>query len=535
MATRSRRSEAFEQRQASKAQKARERAEAKGVPAMARHLREYFQGLAGRLEVTTAQALAAAEQAEVKAHPQQTTVKLFNLNVWPSGEDKKLFDLLKQDYVKLSAQAFDDVGSLIANTRGAGNVGSVSAAFSLDARNTKALLGKLAYQVKGINNETRWRLNRVVLNGIKEGLHPHDIAKNIISKTHEQYLGFGGQGITKSRAYTIARTETAHAYTWSSIAAYEKSGIVSKVVCHDAPDCGWIGHNGSELANGTHRTLQEASAHPTSHPNCVRAFSPAFGAEAPDARTRKGPPGKAPKTPAAQNPKDDIWKVQRDFSDLPGQSTYYGGGTHPLEQWSHQLFEGRTGGATQNKFNAAQHYQGFGYRTWNSLKRKDPKSQREVQYLSATEKAQHLQDIKVLEGYIDDMAPIPETVLVHRGMGSGTGLGFDRAMSPAQRASHAQSLVGSTQIEEGFMSTALDARASFSGVRLELIVPKGQKGLPMSNEALGYGGIGDAQKAMSEAELLLNTGTRYVIDKVEVTDLGYGGQQIKVFARVLPR
>lgn len=84
----------------------------------------------------------------------------------------------------------------------------------------------------------------------------------------------GVDGIDASRAMVIARTETAHAYTWSSGAAYRESGLVPDVVCLDSPDCGWDGHDDPELADGTIRTLDEMDEYPTSHPNCVRAFAP---------------------------------------------------------------------------------------------------------------------------------------------------------------------------------------------------------------------------------------------------------------------
>jgi len=42
----------------------------------------------------------------------------------------------------------------------------------------------------------------------------------------------------------------------------------------DGADCGWLEHNDPDRANRTLRTVQDALAHPLSHPNCQREFLP---------------------------------------------------------------------------------------------------------------------------------------------------------------------------------------------------------------------------------------------------------------------
>ncbi|MGW7283945.1 hypothetical protein ACWGH4_00340 [Streptomyces sp. NPDC054847] len=42
----------------------------------------------------------------------------------------------------------------------------------------------------------------------------------------------------------------------------------------DGAGCGWETHDDPDLANGTLRTVQDALAHPTAHPHCVRQFLP---------------------------------------------------------------------------------------------------------------------------------------------------------------------------------------------------------------------------------------------------------------------
>lgn len=42
----------------------------------------------------------------------------------------------------------------------------------------------------------------------------------------------------------------------------------------DGRDCGWTSHDDPDRANGTLRTVQDALAHPSAHPHCVRELLP---------------------------------------------------------------------------------------------------------------------------------------------------------------------------------------------------------------------------------------------------------------------
>jgi hypothetical protein len=46
------------------------------------------------------------------------------------------------------------------------------------------------------------------------------------------------------------------------------------VEIRDGADCGWTSHDDPDRANRTVRTVQDALAHPTSHPRCVRELLP---------------------------------------------------------------------------------------------------------------------------------------------------------------------------------------------------------------------------------------------------------------------
>lgn len=49
---------------------------------------------------------------------------------------------------------------------------------------------------------------------------------------------------------------------------------VSYVEIRDGADCGWTSHDDPDRANRTLRTVQDALAHPTAHPHCVRELLP---------------------------------------------------------------------------------------------------------------------------------------------------------------------------------------------------------------------------------------------------------------------
>lgn len=57
--------------------------------------------------------------------------------------------------------------------------------------------------------------------------------------------------------------------------AYEQLGC-TRVQVRDGSDCGWTSHQDADLADGTYRSIDDALAHPSAHPNCVREFLPHF-------------------------------------------------------------------------------------------------------------------------------------------------------------------------------------------------------------------------------------------------------------------
>lgn len=72
------------------------------------------------------------------------------------------------------------------------------------------------------------------------------------------------------------------AITWQAVATANTAAArtaldelgVQYLEVRDGPDCGWETHDSEDKANRTLRTVQDALAHPSSHPNCVREFLP---------------------------------------------------------------------------------------------------------------------------------------------------------------------------------------------------------------------------------------------------------------------
>jgi hypothetical protein len=81
-------------------------------------------------------------------------------------------------------------------------------------------------------------------------------------------------GSTRSmRVYTemAVRTKTAVAHNVGTVNRLGEAGI-KYVEVFDGAECGWTDHRDGNLANGKIVRLEEALAHPISHPNCRRAF-----------------------------------------------------------------------------------------------------------------------------------------------------------------------------------------------------------------------------------------------------------------------
>ena len=163
--------------------------------------------------------------------------------------------LLRRYYPQLLELAYADAGDLL---------GDSSIRWDISNPRVKDVIEGLAKKIKDVAETTREDVRRWVEVGTEEGLSVQKIAEQIRSNA---------ANIAPSRALTIARTESAVAYSSGAILAYGDAGV-SKVEVLDGDD-----DEACAAANGQIWTLDEAMAEPIAHPNCTRAFAPYLGGD----------------------------------------------------------------------------------------------------------------------------------------------------------------------------------------------------------------------------------------------------------------
>ena len=156
--------------------------------------------------------------------------------------------IMRPFYKLLLQEAFSDAESA-----------GVDALFDLDNPFVQATLNALAKNIKGVADTTKDDIRLLVGRGADEGWSVERLQKEIRDK---------GDVASRSRALTIARTETGTAYNQGSITAYHVGGITHVDVLDGDDD------EPCASANGSRWTLEEAEDNPLGHPNCTRAFSP---------------------------------------------------------------------------------------------------------------------------------------------------------------------------------------------------------------------------------------------------------------------
>lgn len=135
----------------------------------------------------------------------------------------------------------------------------VDVSFSLDNPHVQTVLSSLAKNIRGVADTTKDDIRALVSKQAAEGWSIEELQKQIRAK---------GDIASRSRALTIARTETGTAYNRGAVAAYRAGGVTHVDVLDGDDD------EVCAAANGARWTLDEAEANPLGHPNCVRAFSP---------------------------------------------------------------------------------------------------------------------------------------------------------------------------------------------------------------------------------------------------------------------
>lgn len=158
--------------------------------------------------------------------------------------------LLRRYYPQLLELAYSDAGDLL---------GDDSIRWDLSNPRVKDVIDGLAEKIRGVAESTKEDVRRWIEVGTEEGLSVDKIAEQIRSNA---------ANISPSRALTIARTESAVAYSSGAILAYGDAGVTRVEVLDGDED------EACAAANGQIWTLEEAMQEPIAHPNCTRAFAP---------------------------------------------------------------------------------------------------------------------------------------------------------------------------------------------------------------------------------------------------------------------
>jgi hypothetical protein len=196
------------------------------TPDMAADLAAYFERFAAR-------ALPVAKAVAFKWDPDDIDWEV---------EEEDLTSLFTRWYARVGTATYELVGEHI----------GAEVSWDLNQRGVQRVLGSIGERVTGITDTSRDSLARMVDDAISRGLSIDQLVKG----------------------ETIAATETATAYSLSSVNAYRDSGLIDEVEVLDGEDCGWTEHDDPELADGKIVSLDEAEEYPVAHPNCQRAFAP---------------------------------------------------------------------------------------------------------------------------------------------------------------------------------------------------------------------------------------------------------------------
>lgn len=141
----------------------------------------------------------------------------------------------------------------------------VDVTFDLENEFVQQVLGSLAKNIKGVAETTKDEIRALVSKQASEGWSVERLQKEIRAK---------GEIASRSRALTVARTETAAAYSQGSIAAYQASGVVKQTEWLLGPDPCEICQGLDGLKADLGEEFADGISAPPAHPNCTCALSP---------------------------------------------------------------------------------------------------------------------------------------------------------------------------------------------------------------------------------------------------------------------
>jgi HK97 family phage portal protein len=169
------------------------------------------------------------------------------------------------DELRLLTQTLGSFHDLNGKTAFAGVAKQLGVGIDWDLANpnVRRLLSDLATRIVGVHNQTRNDVRQIVGDALDEGVTLQELSDRLKSLFVESY---------RSRAMTVARTETMTAYSKASVLAYDESGVVASVEIADNPahDADYGASDGLTCAsrNGLIVPLGQADRHiEAEHPN----------------------------------------------------------------------------------------------------------------------------------------------------------------------------------------------------------------------------------------------------------------------------
>lgn len=281
---------------------------------------DYFRGMTPRI-LPGIRTVAArfVDQAATKAEPVADPISVALETIEWDAETRILSTLVRP------------VSLLVGDVAAAAVGRELGISETFDRAPAPASLSAIGRRISTVAEVSRERIAREIRDGVTKGLSVEQIVKGVrpgttniravpafrgVAGLVDEWSSTGTPGfagrvgavpLRSSRAYLIALTETGNAYNSAAIDRYRDSGIVDAVEVFDGPDCGWVYHDDPDLAHGSFRTLDQAKAHPLSHPRCQRAFGAAIGQAVakPSPFARGGAvPGATPGV-GAVNPRDE--------------------------------------------------------------------------------------------------------------------------------------------------------------------------------------------------------------------------------------
>lgn len=175
-------------------------------------------------------------------------INVDNLVDWDEMGDEAA-GVMKPYHAQLMELAYGDASDLLGE----------GIAFDLSNPRIKETIGGLADRIKGIADTTKEEIRGLVDAATEAGWSSERLAQEIRDRS---------DGMSKSRAMTISRSESGTAYNQGALLSYEEAGVTEVEVLDGDED---------EIcaeANGQTWSLEEAAENPLGHPNCTRSFVP---------------------------------------------------------------------------------------------------------------------------------------------------------------------------------------------------------------------------------------------------------------------